>query len=59
MKLEENGTRELDSDIPLVGSIFDDILKQYKSLQKQFVDALTTNISATFKRATTLYLKKK
>jgi hypothetical protein len=43
---------------PLVGSIFDDILRQYKSIQKQFIDALITNISSAFKRSTTVYLKK-
>jgi hypothetical protein len=60
MKLEESGERNPDDiDAPLVGSIFDDILKQYKSLQNQFVDALITNVSSAFKRATPLYLKKK
>jgi len=59
MKLEETGELEPDSDVPIIGSIFDDILKQYKALQRQFVDALITNIASAFKRASTVYLKKK
>jgi len=59
LKLEEDGLIVKDSEAPLAGSIFDDILKQYKNIQKQFVEALITNISSAFKRATTNYLKKK